>query len=274
VPGLGVITLNVCGLPSGLLAPRLRAVELCRRLESSDAAVVNLQEVWTRRLLRTYRAGLPSYRYAAWRRGLAGQPAGGLVTFCRVPMRTLGYRSFGGLRPSTGTPVFRAAKAINSGLQGVLVTELTEHRTVVANTHLSANRDGDWSPTNRHVAFQRAQLLALHEAVRRLRPPDTRLTILTGDLNVASSSTLYDLVTEHGAWADPFAGTDPPTFHASLLLPRDRTPRRIDYLLAYGPGPVPIDDAAVLFADQVPIGGTGDAYLSDHVGLTARVTAG
>ncbi len=56
-----------------------------------------------------------------WRRGVAGQPAGGLATFSRLPVGTVSYRSFRGALPNMGRVVFRAKRALNSLLQGVHV---------------------------------------------------------------------------------------------------------------------------------------------------------
>src|SRR5204863_397822 len=81
-----VMSLNVCGLPSALPSMKERAAHFCRHIDESDIDVVNLQEVWGRRALAVIRARLPSYPFVAWRRGTAGQPAGGLVTFSRLPV--------------------------------------------------------------------------------------------------------------------------------------------------------------------------------------------
>ena len=149
-PGaIRVMTFNVCGLPSPLAPLAERAAEFCRRIDESDVDVVNLQEVWFRRILDVIRRRLPSYPFLARRRGLAGQPAGGLVTFSRLPLVAVSYTSFGGAVPRTGGPRFRAKRAVNSALQGVLTVELDGLGVVVGNTHLTANKDGDWSEANR-----------------------------------------------------------------------------------------------------------------------------
>src|SRR5688500_5405387 len=93
-------TLNVCGLPPRppLWTLAQRAPELCRRLDESGIDVLNVQEVFHYASLRLLRSGLLSYPYAAYRRGPAG-PAGGLVTFCRLPPGRPSYRSFLGTIP-------------------------------------------------------------------------------------------------------------------------------------------------------------------------------
>jgi endonuclease/exonuclease/phosphatase family metal-dependent hydrolase len=264
-----VATFNILGLPAAL--PRLadRAVEICRRLDASDIDVVNLQEVWWPRAFAALRAGLPSYPHIAWRRGLGARPAGGLVTFSRRPLDGVSYRSYRGARPDAGRLGFRLRLALNSMLQGVLITTLAGRRTVVANTHVTANKDGDWSAGNRHHGIQRDQLRRLQAIVRRACAGDARAAVLTGDFNVASDSPLYLAIVDHGHWRDPFAETDPPTFHVQYLPPGS-TGRRIDYLLVRGEASVA--DARVLFTDPVALEDGRRTHLSDHVALAARVT--
>jgi exonuclease III len=263
-----VATFNVLGLPAAL--PRLadRAVEICRRLDASDIDVVNLQEVWGPRALAALRAGLPSYPHIAWHRAFGGRPAGGLVTFSRRPTDAVSFRSYRGARPDAGRLGFRLRLAVNSMLQGVLVTTLAGRRTVVANTHVTANKDGDWSAGNRHHGIQRDQLRRLHATVRH-STAGARAAVLTGDFNVASDSPLYPEIVDNGHWQDPFADTNPPTFHTAYLPPGS-TGRRIDYLLVSGEASVA--DARVLFTEPVELDDGRRTHLSDHVALAARVT--
>jgi endonuclease/exonuclease/phosphatase family metal-dependent hydrolase len=260
-----VATFNVAGLPSRLAPLRYRAAYFCRVFEESDVDVLCFQEVWTRAHLGVLRARLPSYPYLAWRRGIGGQPAGGLAMFSRTPFGAVSYASYRGTGPGTGPLLFRARLALNTAGQGVLVAPVKE--AVVATTHLTANRDGDWSAGSRYGPVHRAQLDRLHETLR----PDHRPTVLAGDFNIASDSPWYPSIVD-GGWRDPFAGTDLVTFQTALLPP-DRPGRRIDYLLVAGDHPV--RDTAVLFARPVRLPDGRRAFVSDHLALTASIgTAG
>jgi exonuclease III len=263
-----LMSLNVCGLPSPLPSLADRAVHFCRHIEESDIDVVTFQEVWWRRALLVIRANLPSFRFVAWRPGVAGQPAGGLVTFSRLPVGAVTYTSFRGARPAGGGVRFRARCAVNSLLQGVLTAELAGRGAVVANTHLTANKDGDWSAGNRYHALQRAQVGTLHTVLQRIR---TDLTIVTGDFNIASDGPLYPLIVDGGAWRDPFHATDPATYHVEFLPPGS-TGHRIDYLLVAGDAArFPVLDSGLLFAEPLALPDGRRMYLSDHVALTARI---
>ncbi|MFY1692082.1 endonuclease/exonuclease/phosphatase family protein [Plantactinospora sp. WMMB782] len=269
---LDVLTFNVCGLPSRLRPLAERAGHFCREIEASGADVVNLQEVWTPSTLAAIRSGLPSYPYLAWRRGLAGQPAGGLVTFSRRPVGPVSYRSFRGTRPASGSLRFRAKRMLNGLLQGVLTVPLPGLATVV-NTHLSANKDGDWSAGNRYHPFQRAQVEVLHHARESARrSAGAGPTVLTGDFNIASDSPLYPRIVDGGAWRDPFAADDPVTFHAEFLPPGFPA-RRIDYLLVSGAAAeFPVLHTGRLFTEPLALPDGDRLYVSDHVALTARIT--
>ncbi|MFF3656179.1 endonuclease/exonuclease/phosphatase family protein [Streptomyces olivochromogenes] len=269
---IGLTSMNVCcGFSSTLPPPKERAVEFCRRIEESGVDVVGFQEVWTAALFRTIRAHLPSYPFVARATGVAGQPAGGLASFSRLPLRSVSYESFRGSRPEESGPLFRGSRALWGRLQGVLTFELAGRRTLVGNVHLTANKDGDWSVDNRHHRFQRRQLAMFHQALQRARRDDTELVIASGDLNIPDSSPLYPLVVDEGAWRDPFRAVGRPTFHTELLPP-GASAHRVDYLLVAGDAErYPVTEPHLLFTDPVQLGGRKRSFLSDHVALTARI---
>lgn len=247
-----VATLNLCGLPSFLsrLAPfPVRAAEIGRLIEESDVDVFNVQELWGQRAAHTLQRHLPSFRYSA-RKG------GGLATFSRHPLGEGRYRSFAGTAPKTSTPAFRLWRAINARRQGILLTSLLDTGVTIANVHLTANKDGHWTEANRYFRFHRDQLDVVHEYVPAGK------TILTGDFNIASASPLYPYITDGGRWHDPFADSDLVTYRKEFLPPR-ATVYRIDYVLTHG---LSAHDPAPMFADK-----TAGMWLSDHIGLSARV---
>ncbi|SHN46982.1 endonuclease/exonuclease/phosphatase family protein [Cryptosporangium aurantiacum] len=271
---LRLATLNVCGLPPVLSRlPPLedRAAEIGKRIEASNLDVFNLQEVWGGRSLATLRNHLPSFPFVAWQRAVHGGPAGGLVTFSRHPLGEPRFRSFGGTAPRTSSIAFRAQRAINARRQGMLSVPITGWGVVVGNVHLTANKDGDWSPGNRYFVFHRDQLVVLHEFMGGARTPETELTVVSGDFNIASDSALYTLITDDGAWRDPFAGRDIATYHPAFL-PAGATGHRIDYVLLSGDETrFPVLDSETLFAEQLTTAAGTKIWATDHVGLTVRI---
>jgi sphingomyelin phosphodiesterase 2 len=146
----------------------------------------------------------------------------------------------------------------------MLVTRLADG-TWVVNVHPLANRDGDWSPGNRHVVLQQRQLVAIADMARSIawRSP----VIVCGDFNVARSSRLWQEFMAGSGLSDAFAGKCPPTFRIEYLPP-GRTPHCIDFILVSDEAHV--SDPKVILDDARDLPG-GVCYLSDHVGLSARV---
>jgi endonuclease/exonuclease/phosphatase family metal-dependent hydrolase len=264
---LDVVSFNVfVGMRSRGAPARERAVEFCRRLTDLDVDVLLLQEVWTRSLLRFIGAHLPSLRYPAWRPGPVGQPAGGLAVFARRPLCQPTFTAFTTARPGSGNPLFRGMSALSCRLQGVLTVRTADDTLLLGNTQLTANRDGDWSSANRHHHLHHQQLRIVHHALRTAGAHTTLLSVLGGDFNIASSSPLYRQIIDHGAWHDPFASTDRPTYRAEYL-PAGRPAHRIDYLLVSGHQ---VTSADLVLAEPAHLG-SGASFLSDH--LAPRIQA-
>jgi endonuclease/exonuclease/phosphatase family metal-dependent hydrolase len=259
VPRLTVASLNTLGLPPFGTRLRARYSAIARTFEASDVDVVNMQEVLTHHHLRLMARSMPSYRFISFRRSLAG-PAGGLVTFSRMPVISTGYRSFGmpSRAATAGLPRF---SRLTSAFKGSLVTRLAD--VSIINTHLLANRDGDWSESNRFYRIHRDQLALLARHISAAPAP----AIISGDFNVARDSTLYDDFVRATGLLDAFGDDCPPTFHSAYLAPGQAT-RCIDFLLVTPP--ITIESAALTFTTTTPLPGGSD-YLSDHLGLEVRV---
>jgi hypothetical protein len=252
-----------------------RAPHLCSRLDRSPIDVLNLQEVWFHGSLRALRHGLPSFPHVAYRPGLVG-PAGGLVTFSRRPLRRPTYRPFVAIRPPRGEADkgethqrLGPRRAALSAVKGVLTVGLRDDPVTVVNAHLTANKDDDYTVGNRFYDFQAEQLVRLDALLARL--PRAGLTVVTGDLNVPSDSSLYPTIVGHGRRRDPFAITDPHTYHPAFLPP-EGVPYRVDYLLLQGDAlRYPVREAATLFDRPIKLADGTELYLSDHIGLTTQI---
>ncbi|MGW6199577.1 endonuclease/exonuclease/phosphatase family protein [Kribbella sp. NPDC055110] len=240
---LTIASLNTRGSPPQL---HTRYAAIGHAFETSDTDVVNLQEVLTYYHLRLLRSSMPSYR-ASFRRSGAG-PAGGLVTFSRRPAAAASYRRF----PSASVSALPRITRLTASLKGVLSTRLPG--LTILNTHLSANHDGDWSPTNRHHRLHQAQLTTLAQYVGTVEEP----AVLTGDFNIARDSSLYRDFLRSTHLTDAFGDHCPPTFHQAYL-PAGRSPHCIDFALLSNPA-LTVESAEVT-----------DTYPSDHLGLLVHL---
>lgn len=252
-----IASLNVRGVP--LTGSRLvaRCQAIGAYFEASDVDVVCLQEVATYIHLALLAHRMQSFRYVSVHRTALG-PAGDVVTFSRLPVASTGFHGFG----PVAAPIPLLAR-LRARLKGALVTTLEGPGVSVVNTHPLANTDGDWSEANRFYPAHRAQLAALARAVGSVAAP----VVVCGDFNIARDCALFTGFTGQAMLADAFEGRCPPTFRAEYL-PTGKKPRCIDFILAGGE--VKVSAADIILADEQPMRG-GPGYVSDHVGLCARL---
>jgi sphingomyelin phosphodiesterase 2 len=257
---LTVATLNTRGVPMSGSRLARRYAMAGAGFDGGDADVVCFQEVFTYWHLRLLTRGMRSFRQVSYWRAPAG-PAGGLVTFSRLPVSGTAYRRFGLPTRVRGLP-WRAIGT--AAVKGALVTRLERPGLCVINTHPAANKDGDWSEGNRYYPLHRAQLAALAGVVSGAAPP----AVVCGDFNIDRDSSLFGQFVAKTGLADAFAGECPPTFRAEYLPPGG-TPRCIDFILT-GDG-VTAETATLVFAGKEPLA-PAPGYVSDHIGLCARLS--
>lgn len=248
---LSVATLNTRGTPirGSQLAARYGAIGAT--FEGSDVDAVNFQEVHSYYHLRLLKRAMPSYA-VSFRASLAG-PAGAVVTFVRRPATARTYRRLPIGREAAWWPRLKAP------FKGVLLTRVGQ--IWIANTHLLANRAGDWSDGSPFTPIHRGQLGALARVVERLDGP----VVLCGDFNVARGSTPYKEFVDRTGLVDAFDGKCPPTFHAEYLGP-GKSPHSIDFILLRG---LEIQSAEQILTGKAKLP-NGPTYLSDHIGLYAK----
>jgi hypothetical protein len=255
-----IASLNTRGVPvTGSHLVKRYAV-IGAEFDAGDVDVACFQEVLSYWHLRLLARRMPSFRYLSCRPSLAG-PAGGLATFSRLPVASTAYQGFG--IPPQGPGVSRLARC-RAGMKGALVTRLAQPQVSIISTHPLSNRDGDWSAANRFYPLHRAQFDALIQVVRDASRP----AVVCGDFNIDRDSALFGDFAEKTGLSDAFNGGCPATFRAEYL-PAGETPHCIDFILTTGR--VKVETATVLFSDKVPLPG-GPGYVSDHVGLRARLS--
>ena len=256
---VAIVSLNTRGirLAGTSLAERYAAIGAV--LDAGDADVACFQEVltwWNARLL--YRS-MRSFKQVSLRPSPLG-PAGGLVTFSRLPLSGTTYRGFGVAPEAPGVPKMARRWA---RLKGALMTRLANPRLCVINTHPVANWDGDWSRENRFYPLHQAHLADLARVVRGVDGP----AVACGDFNIDRGSSLFGEFIAGTGLADAFNGSCPPTFRAEYLPP-GKAPHCIDFILtAHG---VRAEAATVIFVEKEPLP-SGPGYVSDHVGLRASL---
>jgi endonuclease/exonuclease/phosphatase family metal-dependent hydrolase len=252
--GMRLLTLNT--LMRGDVRPRLHALGALLRQSSYD--VVCLQEVLLRRHAGLLRRAAGQYAHRAWSGGVLLR--GGLVLLSRWPLRAPRFTRY----PRVG-PV-RAEYLMRKGAQ-LAVVETPDGPVVLANTHLSANRDGDWSPENRYARIARAELGRL-ASVLATADPDLP-AVVVGDLNVPRDSVALAEFLGATGLSDVLAGDTEPTFRPT---PRWPAPPAFDHVLVRpAPGRAGSARARLVFREAVPLPGGRPGFLSDHYGVEAVI---
>jgi Endonuclease/Exonuclease/phosphatase family len=257
---LTVATLNTRGVPvtGSRLVARYQVIG--EAFETGDADVVAFQEVFTYWHLCWLARRMPSFRHVAYRPSAVG-PAGGLVTFSRLPVSACSYQGLGFPARAPGVSWPTRARA---WLKGALVAEFPDPGVCVVNTHPVANRDGDWSPGGRFFPVHQGQLGVAARVVAGVVAP----AVVCGDFNIdRDSGLLRDFLSQTGL-TDAFGGRCPPTFHSDYLPDPAEPAHSIDFVLT-GPQ-LKAETTRVLFAGKQLVRGRRE-YLSDHIGLYAQL---
>lgn len=240
---LNVVTFNVSGLayPPHL---KLRMKAIAEYFEGSDADVLMFQEAHTYQILRFFKNNLPSFSHGTYLRSVFG-PKAGLVIFSRLPVHKVRF------------------VGVTKGTQkGMLITKVGDVSLV--NLHLSANKDGDWSPGNRYHTKQSIQLT---DVARQVAQIPGKL-VLGGDFNLARHSDLYDRFVDQTHLHDTAGSNNTPSFH-SAFLPADRTPVCIDFIFTRN---MRTTSYTHLFVMPVELAPGTEGYVSSHQAISAELS--
>jgi len=250
-----LLTFNA--LMRGDVRARLRALGTV--LEQSSYDVVCLQEVLLRGHASLVRRLALHYGHHAWSGSLLLE--GGLVLLSRWPIRTARFVRY----PRTGPP--RPEYLMRKGVQ-LAVVDTPAGPLAIANTHLSANRDGDWSPANRYTRVARAELDHLAGELARLDP--ALPVVAAGDFNVPRNAAALTGFLARAGLTDALAGDTAPTYRPT---PRWPTPPAFDHVLIRPAPRRPLTaQARIVLQDPVTLPGGRQGYLSDHYGVEAVLT--
>jgi len=244
---LRLLTFNA--LFQGDARPRLRALGAI--LAQSPYDVVCLQEVLYRNNLKLLRTA--GYAHVAASGSVMLQ--GGLAILSRAPIRArfTRFKLRGPARPEW---------LMRKGAQ-VALLETAAGPLAVVNTHLSANRDDDWSAGNRYTAVERAELDELAGLIADI---DAAVPVVTvGDFNVPRDTAPLAEFLHKTGMRDALAGNTEPTYRPTPQWP---SPPAFDHILLRG---AVTAHAELVFQQRVRLTDGRSAYLSDHYGVDAQL---
>jgi len=247
---LRLLTFNA--LFKGDTRARLRA--LGEVLAQSTYDVVCLQEVMYRSNLRMLRAS--GFEHVAASGSVMLQ--GGLAILSRAPAR-VSFSRFKMRGPA------RPEWLMRKGAQLALL-ETAAGPLAVVNTHLSANRDDDWSPGNRYTEVERAELDEMAHLIGGVDPAVP--VVAVGDFNVPRDAAPLAEFLHQTGMHDALAGNTEPTYRPTPQWPN---PPAFDHILLRG---AVTAHAELVFQQRVRLKDGRSAYLSDHYGVDAQLSIG
>ena len=254
-----VLTLNC--LFHGHVRARLHAIGPL--LEEGRFDLVCLQEVAFRRHVHLLASRMPGYRPPIYR-SFAFGVMGGLVTFARAAPARSSYEMFR-RRGDWGT--MGAADRI--GRKGFLTTwlDLEGRAVIIVNTHLLANYDEDWSPSNRYATQQLDELEQLGDALLRL--DGDALLLVAGDFNIPGANPMLAEFMKRTGLRNTAAARPAVTYRTT----RPEAPgQQIDHVFFRPSAADRVTvDSTLHFEAEVAMPDGRTRFASDHFGVEARL---
>jgi endonuclease/exonuclease/phosphatase family metal-dependent hydrolase len=260
---LSLVTLNTYGVPTQGARTRLRTLARELNIASLDAAC--LQEIQLSPYVNILRREFHALPHTAYAPRLYA-PKGGLVTLSRHAHHRVAFHPFQTRGLSFGPAIADWALG-----KGALVVELAARATptIIVNTHLNANYDGDWSQSNRYARVEHAQVIELVNILADLDP--AALVVIAGDFNFPRGSWPYNEFVSRSGVIDPCATSAEPTYRPPSMLPA-RYAQPIDFVFIRPPRGVLIRaQGHTLFRDHIDLVNGRRGYLSDHHAIRVNI---
>ncbi len=251
---LSIATFNVQGTPIFSADTYNRIRKIAEVLNSTDVDIINLQEIFTYQHLVIFKKILKNFHYCLFQGFIFG-PKGGLVTFSKVSIEKQKYISY--------SSVTLTKKLFLS--KGILINKIKNSSIFIVNTHLTANRDNNWSKNNRFYLIHKNQITEFSNIINRIQDYD--FVISGGDFNISKKCSLYRQLIAESKSQDLFKKYGFPTFHKEFMT-EDENSHRIDYLLIkVNENKFSVVNKEHIFAKQLISEDNNRGFLSDHVGL-------
>lgn len=261
---LNLVTLNCFGVPF-VGNTQVRLTTIARELDRTTLDVVCFQEVQLWHYVPLLAKKFSTFPFKAFE-PFVYAPKGGLLTLSRREIA----RSDFTLYPERGW--WRSPSLADRLLhKGILATELTHdgQRVIILNTHLTANYDGDWSPSNRYARLEHAQLQHLAGVVNSI--DRDVLVIVGGDFNLPRHSWLYEEFIAATGMIDPLDGHLKPTYFPIIKLP-SRYHQPIDHVFVRAPDGFKLTASVdILFEEELPLTSGRLGRVSDHAGIQLKL---
>lgn len=260
---LTISTLNTLGIPGSNLNQRYKKIG--EFFSNSQTDIVQLQEIFSYWHLHLIKRNMSNFPYCAYKKGFLG-PKGGLVTFSRLPLKTIGFSDYQSSLISARTVVDMRI------FKGCLTTKLLNYNLILINTHLNSNPDWNFKNGNIYDKLLISQIKQFHKVINESKK-QTSLVIAAGDFNINKSSIYYKKLTNYPELTDLFAVYNTPTHPKGFLTILDKGNTRIDYIFLIGNKTKNLKiETKELLKNKINLKNGLFDYVSDHICLQTTIS--
>lgn len=278
---ISIISFNTLGVP--VISKNLteRFVTLANLIDKkTDVDILAFQEVHTYVHLHLLRKILSKFKYVIYKKAIYG-PKGGLVIFSKLPIEAHQYNRFsknGAIKNRT----FYARLVGN----GTLVCKLRDYPIYVLNTYFTTNPNTTWKLNAAFYQLQETQIRDLARVISLIRNENEEV-IVAGDFNFTKESPSYELFVSLTNAKNIFDKFSLPTYLFErrtlkfnlgiklldkLLIFNAKESGQVDYMFLIQNGKrVSVKKTEHIFDEKVKLFNGKSSYLSDHVGLQAKL---
>ena len=153
--------------------------------------------------------------------------------------------------------------------KGILTTEFSNSEFIVINTHLSANRGGDWSSQSHFSPLHTKQIAEFSQHVNSVKRKD--YVFFSGDFNIPKTSDFYKNLVSKTNSIDLFEKYNFPTFHKEFLF-KDEKGNRLDFIFLKTLKKYSSTKKQHIFTKQTIQKTVNRGFVSDHMGLIVTIS--
>ncbi len=278
---LSMISFNTLGVPVISTNLSERYVALADAINNTDANVLAFQEVHTYIHLHILKRVLQKqFPYLCYKKFIYG-PQGGLVIFSKLPLELESFNRFS-KRGTFKNSTFYGKFIMN----GILICRFKDLPLAIINTYLTTNPNKTWDSEGIFKTIQESQITDLNTTLEDIKSKQL-MAIVAGDFNFLKTSEQYNRFIKVNKAKDVFANFSLPTylkgrkslkflwrvkFIDKFFVFNAKESGRVDYMFIIDSNNnIAIKDTKHLFDEKVTLFNGKDSYLSDHLGLYAKL---
>lgn len=258
---LKLASINILGITLNFTTAKIRYQAIADYFNKSDIDVIFFQEVFSYFHLRILKDNIKEYPFCIYKPMFFG-PKGGLVIFSKYKISNIFFVEYSlNKMPLVSIP----EKIFQKGILGGVIDDLD---ITLANTHLTAVINHDYSKSSKYFQNKIGEISEFHNTLKSIG--ENKLVIVGGDFNIKKGSDMYKQLINFKDLDNVFK-EGKPTRHREFVS-KGSEPNCIDYLFIVSDGVKhKITAKEYIFSEKSRLSNRKFGYISDHIGLSVNV---